>query len=297
MNLQYIRYALEIARTGSISKAAENLSVAQPNLSRAVKELESDVGIAIFERTRTGMSVTPDGERLLTAGERILREVGELSTMFEGDAIPREVLSVVYPHADYIIRALSELVHDLPQDGRYDLTFREVGTLDAMGMVAAGESRLGIIRFPAHNERYYIDRLSERELTFEKLTTLPMVVLTAAVFPTDRVGRRELEGMFAVTTSDTAIESSRGEPPRRRITAESPSFLYPLLKADPAHYAITLPLTAAALRETGLHQYAIADTDLTPVAEWQDGLVYPKFYRLSGLDRKMVERLQRTAKG
>ena len=44
MNLQYVKYALEISRTGSISKAAENLSVAQPNLSRAVKELESQLG-------------------------------------------------------------------------------------------------------------------------------------------------------------------------------------------------------------------------------------------------------------
>ena len=68
MNLQYLRYALEISRTGSISKAAENLSVAQPNLSRAVKELESALGISIFERTRTGMAVTPEGEQLLSAG-------------------------------------------------------------------------------------------------------------------------------------------------------------------------------------------------------------------------------------
>ena len=60
MNLQYVKYALEISRTGSISKAAENLSVAQPNLSRAVKELESSLGIAIFDRTRTGMTVTPE---------------------------------------------------------------------------------------------------------------------------------------------------------------------------------------------------------------------------------------------
>ena len=90
MNLQYLRYALEISRTGSISKAAENLSVAQPNLSRAVKELESQLGISIFERTRTGMTVTPEGERLLSAGDRILREVGELETMFDGEAIPRE---------------------------------------------------------------------------------------------------------------------------------------------------------------------------------------------------------------
>ena len=65
MNLQYVKYALEISRTGSISKAAENLSVAQPNLSRAVKELESQLGISIFERTRTGMTVTPERQEVI----------------------------------------------------------------------------------------------------------------------------------------------------------------------------------------------------------------------------------------
>ena len=92
MNLQYVKYALEIARTGSIPKAAENLSVAQPNLSRAVKELESQLGISIFERTRTGMTVTPEGDKFLTSGERILRDVAELSTMFDGEPQLRSFL-------------------------------------------------------------------------------------------------------------------------------------------------------------------------------------------------------------
>ena len=94
MNLQYVKYALEISRTGSISKAAENLSVAQPNLSRAVKELESQLGISIFERTRTGMTVTPQGEALLSAGEKILRDVSELETMFTGESQPRAAFSL-----------------------------------------------------------------------------------------------------------------------------------------------------------------------------------------------------------
>ena len=129
MNLQYLRYALEISRTGSISKAAENLSVAQPNLSRAVKELEGQLGISIFERTRTGMTVTPEGERLLSAGDRILREVGELETMFDGETLPRESLSVMAAPAAYLSHAFVSFCaspprgHDLRntvQRGRLD---------------------------------------------------------------------------------------------------------------------------------------------------------------------------------
>lgn len=50
MNIQYLKYAVEVARIGSISRAAEELYIAQPNLSRAIKELEKDLGITIFDR-------------------------------------------------------------------------------------------------------------------------------------------------------------------------------------------------------------------------------------------------------
>ena len=58
MNILHLRYAVEVASTGSINKAAENLYMNQPNLSRAIKELEENLGIAIFERTTRGMIVT-----------------------------------------------------------------------------------------------------------------------------------------------------------------------------------------------------------------------------------------------
>ena len=51
MNLLHLRYALEVEKTRSISKAAENLLMSQPNLSRAIKELEESLGITIFKRT------------------------------------------------------------------------------------------------------------------------------------------------------------------------------------------------------------------------------------------------------
>ena len=50
MNIQCLKYAVEVARIGSISRAAEELYIAQPTLSRAIMELENDVGITIFDR-------------------------------------------------------------------------------------------------------------------------------------------------------------------------------------------------------------------------------------------------------
>ena len=56
MNILHLKYAVEVAKTGSINKAADTLLIAQPNLSRSIKELEADLGIAIFERTAPSIS-------------------------------------------------------------------------------------------------------------------------------------------------------------------------------------------------------------------------------------------------
>ena len=58
MNILHMKYAVEIAKCGSINKAAERLMMNQPNLSRAVKELETSIGIKIFEGSAKGIPVT-----------------------------------------------------------------------------------------------------------------------------------------------------------------------------------------------------------------------------------------------
>ena len=48
MNTLYLKYVLEVEQSGSISQAAQNLFMAQPNLSKAIKDLEAELGYAIF---------------------------------------------------------------------------------------------------------------------------------------------------------------------------------------------------------------------------------------------------------
>ena len=65
MNVLHMKYAVEVANNGSLNKAAEKLYIAQPNLSRAIKELEASLGITIFDRSAKGMVMTPAGEEFI----------------------------------------------------------------------------------------------------------------------------------------------------------------------------------------------------------------------------------------
>ena len=72
MTLQQIRYVAEIARHGTISKAAQELYITQPHLSSVLKELENELGITIFSRARKGVVLTEDGMLLRRRAQEIV---------------------------------------------------------------------------------------------------------------------------------------------------------------------------------------------------------------------------------
>ena len=65
MNIQALRYIIEIEHTGSINKASQHLYVSQSSLSRAIKEVEAQIGIALFHRTNKGVVATHDGKKFI----------------------------------------------------------------------------------------------------------------------------------------------------------------------------------------------------------------------------------------
>ena len=113
MNILYLKYAVEVARIGSINKAAEELFVAQPNLSRAIKELEKELGITVFDRNSKGMTLTPDGERLISYGRKILGEIEEVEEMFKTGESKKSTLTVSVPRASYISYAFARFTERL----------------------------------------------------------------------------------------------------------------------------------------------------------------------------------------
>ena len=75
MNISHLKYALEVERTGSISRAAEALYMSQPHLSKAIRELEESMGITIFSRTPRGVAPTKQGKDFLSYAQNIITQI------------------------------------------------------------------------------------------------------------------------------------------------------------------------------------------------------------------------------
>ena len=79
MNITELRYLVAIKKWGSVSAAAKQLYAAQPNISKALKNLEGEYGLRIFERSSTGMIPTEQGRRFIEQAARVLEEVDRLT--------------------------------------------------------------------------------------------------------------------------------------------------------------------------------------------------------------------------
>ena len=103
-----MKQALEVAKSGSINKAAEVLLVAAPNISRSIKELESDLGITIFERTQNGMKLTPDGEEFLDFAKSIVGQIDRVENYYKKGHPRKQTFSLSAPRASYVCEAFAE---------------------------------------------------------------------------------------------------------------------------------------------------------------------------------------------
>lgn len=78
MTLNELRYIVAVSQEGNFRRAAEKVFVSQPALSLAIQKLEEELGVQIFERSRTAVSATPTGEMIVAQAQRVLEEVAQI---------------------------------------------------------------------------------------------------------------------------------------------------------------------------------------------------------------------------
>jgi len=83
--LRQLQYFVAVAEQGSVSRAAQNLSISQSSVTEAVKELEGDLGVPLFVRHPRGLAITHKGQQFLRHATKILADVSDARRAFEGD--------------------------------------------------------------------------------------------------------------------------------------------------------------------------------------------------------------------
>ena len=140
MNLQYLRYAVEVARTGSISQAAENLFMSQPSLSKSIHELESSLGVQLFKRTSRGVCPTPEGEDLLLLARSILSQAEKIETLYQSNLTSPVRFHLAATPSLYISEAFANFCAKAVQENesrRLNLSLHEMHRLQVIDAVAA----------------------------------------------------------------------------------------------------------------------------------------------------------------
>ena len=210
MNLVHLKYAVEVAETGSINKASEKLYVSQPNLSRAIKELEASLGVTIFDRSAKGMVLTPDGEVFVRYARSILRQVDAIETVFSNGSTEKKKFSISVPRASYVTDAFAEFSKLLDRDTPVEVFYKETNSMRSMKNILQDEYKLVIIRYAENYDKYYKSTFDEKGLTYELITEFQYVLLMNRKSPLadkENITFDDLKNLIEIAHADPYVPS------------------------------------------------------------------------------------------
>jgi len=168
MTLQQLNYVVTISETGSFNKAAERLYVAQPSLTAAVKELERELSVTIFNRTGRGVTLTADGLEFLPYARQVLEQYQNLIDVFGNKGTRKQKFAVSTQHYSFAVKAFVEMTRSFDV-AQYEFAIRETRTRDVIDDVASSRSEIGILYLNDFNRRAIEKLLSTGGLLFHHL--------------------------------------------------------------------------------------------------------------------------------
>lgn len=168
MTLQQLNYIITIAETGSINKASEKLYVSQPSLTSAVKDLERELGIILFNRTGRGVTLTAEGADFLPHARQIYLQYLNLMEKYGKVEKRKQKFGVSCQHYSFAVKAFVEMVktYDMAQ---YEFAIREVKTSNVISDVASMRSEVGILYLSDYNRKAIMKLLKSNGLSFNHL--------------------------------------------------------------------------------------------------------------------------------
>ena len=298
MNILHMKYAVEVARAGSLSKAAEILLIAQPNISRSIKELEADLGITIFDRSAKGMFLTPEGEEFINYAKSILKQIEHVEAMYKDGSVKKLKFSISVPRASYISDAFAQFSKTL---GSHDaeLFYKETNSKRTINNILDHDYKLGIIRYAENYDKYFKAMLEEKGLSYELITEFSYRLIMhkdSYLAQIEDVAFDDLTDYIEIAHADPYVPSLplskvvKEELPDnigRRIFVFERASQYDLLSENPETFMWVSPLPDKLLKRYNLIQKECKENQKV----YKDVLIYKKGYKLSKLDKQFITEL------
>ncbi len=295
MNILHMKYAVEVARAGSINKASETLLIAQPNLSRSIKELESDLGITIFDRSAKGMLLTPEGEEFIGYAKSILSQIDSVEKMYKNGIPIKQHFSVSVPRATYISEAFAQFSKAIDAESA-KIFYKETNSSRTIKNVLSNDYKLGIVRYAENYDKYFKSMFEDKGLSYETVSEFHYVVVAHKDSPLSKpeeIHFSDLENLIEIAHADpyvpslSAAQVKKEELPdniSRRIFVFERASQFDLLSENKNTFMWLSPLSRRILERYGLIQLECPDNKKI----YKDVLIHRNDYTLTELDKKFI---------
>ena len=299
MNTLHFKYAIEVERSGSISQAADNLFMAQPNLSKAIKELEDTLGITIFKRTSKGAVPTQKGAKFLTYAKNIIAQLDQMETLSHSEDTLRQSMSISIPRGSYIASGLTKFIQELDTCKEIDINIQETNSMQTIRNITDGPFNLGIIRYQTNYENYFLDYLANKDLNYELIWEFEYLTVMSKNHPLaseKEIFINALSDYIEIIHGDSVVPylnspevkgSAKKSLPKKRIYLYERCNQFDLLTNIPSTYMWVSPIPEEFLKRYDLIQRKCK----TAKYRFKDILIYPKGYKFTPLDKKLVDKL------
>ena len=170
MNINQLKYVLEIAASSSMREASTKLYVSQPALSASIRELEEELGILIFERTNKGISLTDQGRDFISYAKKAVGQYEILEDRYLSKNSDKERFSVSTQHYNFAIKAFTNVIKKM-QPEKFVFSIHETKTKEVLDDVRSLKSEVGIVSFSGSNESVLKKLFRDYSLNFTPLMT------------------------------------------------------------------------------------------------------------------------------
>jgi Transcriptional regulator len=301
MNLLHLKYAVEIEKTRSINKAAENLFMGQPNLSRAIKELEESLGITIFKRTSKGISLTPQGEEFMQYAKKIISQVEEVEAIYKSQKIDRQTFSISVPRASYIGCAFTEFVQHIDTSRQAEIVYKETNSMRAISNILQADYKLGIIRYQTAFEQYFQTLLHEKGLSSEVMFEFSYVAVMSKQHPLagkQAIELYDLKDYIEIAHADPYVPSLPLIESRKAELSEFVDkhiFIFERgSQMDLLSQVHNTFMWASPIPQRLLDMYGLVEKPCkSNLKKYKDVLIYRNGYHFSELDQKFIKEISK----
>ena len=168
MRIQPLHYIIKIVETGSMNEAAKQLFITQPSLSNAVRDLEREMGIDIFNRNPKGITLTKDGVEFLSYARQVVEQTALLEERYKSKTTHRELFSVSSQHYAFVVNAFVSLLGEADMT-QYELFLRETRTWEIIDDVKNFRSEIGVLFLNSYNRDVLTKMFDDNHLTYTSL--------------------------------------------------------------------------------------------------------------------------------